>query len=73
MITYLFRMIAGALVGFMVQSLARRLMDATGPPRVTRTDSPPPRAPRIHIDRNNIMDADFEDILERKRPDRERR
>ena len=69
MIAHVLRVIAGVVVARLVQEVIRLL---TAPVRregtLRSSPRPTPRPPRIHIDRDNIVEGNFEDI-----PNREQR
>ena len=69
MIAHVLRVILGVVVARLVQEGIRLLTVPVRREGTMRSSPPPaPRPPRIHIDRENIVEGDFEDI-----PNREQR
>lgn len=72
MIAYVFRAIAGFLIGYVMRE-GMRILFAQGARKAPKTPSaqhattPVAREPRIHIDHANIVDGDFKPIADREK------
>lgn len=74
MLAYIFRTVAGFLIGYIMRE-AMRLMSArgqrsaAGQPESARPDppQPPTRSPRFQIDPDNIVDGEFKQISDREK------
>jgi hypothetical protein len=67
MLGYLFRILLGVIAAYLVRQAIELL---TSPVRRVYQNNPPqpsPRTSRIRIDRDNIVDAKFEDLSNQNR------
>ena len=74
MLAYIFRTVAGFLMGYIMREAMRLMFKRAQRPQARQTEQtmsepppPPPRSPRIQIDPDNIVDGEFKHISNREK------